>query len=72
MLTDATKIYTEPCPSCHGAKYEPGSLIDCHGAGVPCARCNGSGEVNWRICSTCEGFDPVGCPECEGEVRIDL
>jgi DnaJ-class molecular chaperone len=68
--------HTEKCPRCRGDGHEPGFGHDVAPAAVsPCARCKGSGEVQWIICPVCEGgaaFSPVHCTVCEGAVRIDL
>lgn len=67
------EIHTEQCPRCRGSGHEPGFGHDiAAGAHQPCARCKGSSEVQWMICPTCEGFDPVGCIQCDGAVRIEL
>jgi DnaJ-class molecular chaperone len=74
---DADGLHTETCPRCKGYGNEPRPYIGLDAILVgeeacPCRRCNGAGVVRWKICGICEGLDPVGCPGCDGAVRIDL
>lgn len=78
LLEDLGNQSTTTCEECggdggHDCAYCEQGVVDC-GECIQgeneCYSCDGTGEVDGEVCSTCDGHGVVGCNHCDGDGEL--